>query len=226
MEEKEDKDPSWFKFALLVFRILFAVLLFGLIILSYFFPQKFEINWLIIIVCWTLLVYLLFDKIIEFSIGPSGVRVKGKQTEALSEEKKKEIENKVKILMETATVPVALATHDLNRLINDYSYFYGHWDNIGKSDVIRFSDAWSGRPLRYINHFADDINEYLAKYSQALKEPLRKAIEELKEYIDFVKQFQKDGESLTKRCFSRYRFTQFMNSVVENFKEENFGTAG
>src|SRR3990170_1007173 len=224
MEEKEDEDPSWFNFIILVFRFLFAILLLGIIVLSYFFPQKFQINWFIIIVCWTLLCYLLFDKIIEFSIGPSGLRIKRKTNEAWSEEEKREVENKIenRVKPSIKSDKVALAMYDLKNLLTNYSFFYGHWDQYGMSDVIRFSDAWSGRLLRYINHFADDIKNYLINYSDVLKEPLKKAVEELGRYVDETKQFHKGGELLSHRAFSREKFLSLIRSIVDNFKQENF----
>lgn len=222
MEKKENQDPTWLKFIFGILRILFALLLFFLIISFYLHRQKLEITWPIIVVCWTLFLYLRFGEIEEFWIGLHGAGAKrAKPEQALSAEEK-EIMSKRR--EKTESIKIALAMHDLKHLLSDFSFFYGRWNRQGMSDIIRFSDAWSGRPLRYINHFADDIRDYLANYSATLREPLKVAIEKLREYVDYIKQFHKEGESLSQRCFSRDKYVNLMKNVAHNFKQDNFTT--
>jgi len=213
-------EVHWGKIILTILQILFPVLLFFFIVWSYFHQPRYGSMWHIIILFWTLFVYLTFDRISRFIIGPFTVE-KEKPSEALTKEQKVKVKAEVEESIKSdKQIEIVLAQHDLSQLLSNYSFFYGRQQ--GLSDVIRFSDAFSGRPLRYINHFSQDLNVYLSIYSKFLNEPLVKAIEELKKYIDQINKFHKKEEFLSQPIFSTQEYVRLINNIVENFKPDNF----
>ncbi len=213
-------EPPWVTSVLAILRIVFPFLLFFLIVWSYSHLPLYGSMWHIIILTWTLFTYLTFDRIWRFKIGPFSME-KEKPQEVFTKEQKAKMQTEVEEPVRQDTqLQVFLAKHELNRLLSNYSFFYGHQQ--GLTNVIRFSDAFSGRPLRYINHFSQDLNAYLSSYSKCLKHPLITAIEALKDYVDNATKYHKKEELLSVPIFSAQEYVRLVNDIVQNFKPENF----
>lgn len=214
-------EPRWFNFIMLIFRIVLALVLFVLILCSYFRLPRYGNTTFIVILCLILLAYLRLDIIRELDI-PWLLKLKTRgHSPVLSKEQSDKIIAESKRPFEgDAEIQLVLAKRELNSLISNYSFFYGRLH--GDSDIIRFSDAYSGRPLRYINHFSQDMNGYLSDYSKYLKKPLLQAVKALKEYIDHVCKYQKKEEKLSQRAFQVQKYAGLLNDIVRNSGEENF----
>lgn len=214
-------EPRWFNFIMLIFRIVLALVLFVLILWSYFRLPRYGNTTFIVILCLILLAYLRLDIIRELDI-PWLLKLKTRgHSPVLSKEQRDKIIAESKRPFEgDAEIQLVLAKRELNSLISNYSFFYGRLH--GDSDIIRFSDAYSGRPLRYINHFSQDMNGYLYDYSKYLKKPLLQAVKALKEYIDHVCKYQKKEEKLSQPAFQVQKYTGLLNDIVTNSGKENF----
>lgn len=213
-------EPRWVTSIFFIMRIVFPFLLFFLIVWSYSHLPLYGSILHIIILTWTLFAYLTFDRIWRFKIGPFSME-KEKPQEVFTKEQKAKVQTEVEEPVRRDTqLQIFLAKHELNRLLSNYSFFYGRQQ--GLTNVIRFSDAFSGRPLRYINHFSQDLNAYLSSYSKYLKHPLIMAIEALKDYVDNATKYHKKEELLSAPTFSVQEYVRLVNNIVQNFKPDNF----
>ncbi len=204
-----------------ILQIVFALLLFFLIIWSYLHFPRYGSAWLIVGLCCVLFAYLRLDRIREFAIWKLFKFKTTQPGEALSEGQKDKMQSQLKRSFEDeGRRQMVLAEHDLSILLANYSFFYGRQD--APSDVIRFSDAFSGRPLRYINHLSQELDRYLSKYSRYLRKPLHEAVKALKTYIDHVSRYHKKEEKLSQPVFSVQEYKKLVKDIAEAFRAENF----
>jgi len=233
-------EPRWVDSVLVGLRVAFPILLFFLIVWAYSNFPRYGSVWLILAVCGALFFYLGFDKIREFEITKVFKLKTTQPEETLSEKQREKVRNEAekpfgkeqtdrqrgdvgRPLEDKELMKPFLARHDLSVLLSNYSFFYGRQD--APSDIIRFSDEFSGRPLRYISHFSQDLDRYLSEYSRYLRKPLREAVESLKGYIDYKNRDHKKEEKLSKPVFSAQEYVKLVKDVVESFTAENFQTS-
>lgn len=112
---------------------------------------------------------------------------------------------------------------ELVRILRKYAYVWANWEKTGDPRYcheVRFSDAYYGPVLRYIDDFSDYLNLYIRCYGKELSstENLFKSVQNLKAYLDKVKTYHEKGQVLKEPKFSMPEYESLILIVVANLK--------
>lgn len=126
--------------------------------------------------------------------------------------KLKELENQIKLRPLTG----------LGQILLKYKYVYGEWEQDNEHcHVVRFSDAYYGPVLRYIDDLSQELDLYLRNNKNHLKDPLLQSVIEFKNYVDEIKRYQKKTQELSEPRFSMPKYLKLWHNVYSNLQKEN-----
>ena len=209
---------SWF---LLVAKALLVILL-SYIILTSFCSNGNRLEWIAIPYTVLLLIVVLGLRIHKFKI-PGLMELETMPEKAFEDAELEKKPKRIQALSESE-IQKFLAYHELEKLLKDYKFFWrqpmtGELPG-EKCDQVRFSDAFSGRPLRYVDHLYQDVTDYLSKYGALLGEALRNKIQDLQVYAEELKTHQKAAEVLSAPVFSSSKYVSLMRAIITELNRE------
>lgn len=196
---------------------IWLVLVLSAIIGFAFFRANCVIDWNLIVVAVLLWLCIMLSHLEEFEF----LRIfKGRTKQATDSAVQPEAKPLVPALQQDKLK--VLACNELKHLIQNYTFFWRAW-KVSEEECheVRFSDAFSGRPLRYVNHLKEDMDSHLLAYGSVVSGKVKTSLETLKAYAAELAQYQVDGSQVLREAkFSTRKYVSLMNDLSAKANEE------